>query len=135
MIVDAEKLVSNYLREHVRITPLGARVVGKTPDSTIAPWIRVTQINAPQGGVPDHHVAFTLQLDCYAGKTGGQPEANSLAIAARAALQDAHLSTHALGIVSGCAISSDMRLPDTDFEPARDRRVITATVWAHPKPS
>lgn len=134
MIVDAEKLVSNYLRSHVLLDPLDTRIVGKTPDSVETSWVRVTQINAPQGGVPDHHVEFMLQLDCYAGKTGGQPEVNQLAITVRAALQDIHLSSHDLGIASGCAITGDMRLPDTDFEPARERRVLTVVVWAHPKP-
>jgi len=131
LIPDGERLVSRYLREHAAIDALGARVVGKTPDSTSTSWVRVTQLDAGQGPSPsDRLVPFYFQFDCYAGAEGGQPEANTLGRTIRAALTEMS-GTYADGTVSGAKINGDGRIPDGDFEPARERRVLTATVWAH----
>lgn len=132
MIPDAEKIVGKYLREHEDLVALGARVVGKTPDTTSTSWIRLTQLDdrAVGNSRADHLIEFMLQFDCYAGKTGGQPEASLLARTARAALADMP-GAHADAVVTGVQFLSGARLPDTAFEPARERFVRTVLVWMH----
>lgn len=130
---DGEKLVSDFLRDHPDLAELGARVVSKTPPDRATPWVRVTQLDAGQAtrDPSDHLVEFFLQLDCYAGADGGKPQASLLTRTARAALQTIAQASHADAVVTGCRISGAARVPDTDFEPARERFVLTATVWAH----
>jgi hypothetical protein len=123
--VDAKRLVSEHLRERI-----DTRVVGKPPDETDEPWVQVVVLGGPSN-FPDYLTAFTVQADCYAGKTGGGPESREIALAVRAALADI-AGTHDQGIATGATITGWTELADTDFEPARDRLAITATVWAHP---
>lgn len=133
MIPDAEKLVSNYLRNHFDVAALAARVVGKTPATTTTAWVRVTQLaaNADLDSRADHLVNFMVQLDCYAGSTGGQPEANLLARTVREALHEMPDETFVDAVVSSARFVGMLRLPDQDFEPARERVVLTAQVYAH----
>lgn len=136
MIADLEKITSNYLRTHPTVTPLGTRLVGKTPtqDSggTTGSWVRVTQLDARDQtrGAPDHLIAYLLQFDCYAGSTGGQPEATSLARTVRAALA-AMPGTRDTVVVTSVRFTGHIRLPDTDFSPSRERVVLTAEIRAH----
>lgn len=130
MIVDAEKLVSKHLRELPALVDLGVRVVGKTPGDTTEPWIRVTQLDATQQDRADRLVPFYLQFDCYAGKTGGQPEATLIGRTVREALTEIP-NSHSDGTVSGAQINGAARIPDTALEGARERVIVTATVYAH----
>lgn len=127
MIPDGEKLLSNYLRDLI-----GVRVVGKTPATVEEPWIRVTQLDAPQSDVADHLIGFYCQLDIYAGADGGQPEAKDIAADVREALRDIGSAEHTDAVVSGARVNGVARIPDTDLEPARERVVMTTTIWAHP---
>lgn len=124
-MIDAKRLVSEYLRDRI-----DTRVVGKPPDETDDPWVQVVVLGGPSR-VPDHLTSYTVQMDCYAGKIGGGPESRDIALAVREALADI-AGTYDQGVASGAAITGWNELPDTDFEPARDRMVVTATVWAHP---
>lgn len=126
MIADGEKLVGKYLRDVA-----GLRIVGKTPTVISSPWVRLTLLDAPQaeGSTADHLVAFYFQLDCYAGVTGGQPEATGQALAARAAIVDIPNHVHDLGVVTASRINGQTRVPDEQLD-ARDRVILTATVWA-----
>lgn len=127
MMLDGEKLVAGYLRDD------GLRVVGKTPDSTATAWVRLTQLDARDLSEPkDHLVSYLLQLDCYAGKTGGQPEANTLGLAVRAALRDLPEAVLDDAVVAEARIVGHARIPDTEFTPARERVVVTVDVRAHP---
>lgn len=130
MIPDIEKVVAYYLRES---DDFDSRVVGKTPDSIADSWVRLTVLDAPQspGSSTDYSVAFYLQFDCYAGATGGQPEASELARTVRSLLMDIADADHSGAIVSGARVNGYARIPDTGLEPARERFVLTATVWAH----
>ena len=50
-----EKIVSDWLRAHEGVSAIvDRRVVGKTPDDTDAPWIRLTQLDAQSTGGPHH---------------------------------------------------------------------------------
>lgn len=133
LVPDAEKIVSGYLRTHTSITALGARIVGKTPSSTDEPWVRVTQLDDRALGAhrADSHHEFYLQFDCYAGQSGGQPEASTLSRTVRAALAEIQGATLD-AVVAGVDFRSHARIPDTDVdEPARERFVLTALVYMH----
>lgn len=133
LIPDAEKVVSDYLREVDEVEAIvGRRVVGKTPSSVAEPWVRLTRINAADdaNSSADHLVAFYLQADCYAGASGGQPEANLLGRTVRAALK-AMQGTSVGGTVVSRVRVSDGRIADPQLEPARERTIVTATVYMH----
>lgn len=128
MIPDAERLVGEYLRAHPDVT---ARVVGRTPGKNASDpaWIRLTQLDAaddPTSG-QEHLIGYLLQLDIYA---GGQPEVWTLARAVRAALH-AMPGTHGDIVITAVRFTGMARIPDQDFEPARERVVLTTTVYAH----
>lgn len=135
-VVDVERLVSDYLRAHADIVALGARVVGDPPPGDLrgTPWVQVTELDAPQQGNPDHLVESMMQFDCYAGANGtamgGQPGANALARAVRAVLGTLP-GQHALGVVTGVHVMGGPRNRDTDMEPARNRKILTAVIWTH----
>lgn len=134
MIADAEELLTTYLAARETVAALGARIVGETPADRDTPWVRITQLDAQQdpSSRHDHLVAFFMQLDCYAGKAGGQEEASLLRRTVRAALQDIASAAHADGVVvTGARVNGDTRIPDHDFKPVRERFVLAVTVWAH----
>jgi hypothetical protein len=134
VIPDTEAILGSYLREHDAVKALGARVVPRTPSDTSAPWVKVTQLDAQAvgGHRSDHLIQWLGQFDCYAG-SGGQKEASAVTRTVRAALGELH-DTDPEGVtVSGVRFVSCPRLPDgDDFEPARERYVLSAIVWMHP---
>lgn len=126
-MIDSEKILSKYLRDQT-----GERVVGKTPEKTDDSWVRLTLLDDPavEGHRSDHLIEAYVQLDCYAGKDGGQPEANELSLAIRAALVD--IPNHTLeGATATGATARRRRSPDPEFTPSRERVIITARVWLH----
>lgn len=134
-MVDGDKLLGKFLRDHAQITALiGRRVVVDTPKDTSDPWIRYTLLDAPNATRAqfEHLIAFLMQLDCYAGATGGQPEAKSIAITARELITGELIGSHPDGVVTGSRILGHIRLPDQDFEPPRERVILTVEFWAHP---
>lgn len=139
VIPDAEALVGGWLRGHPDLIALGARVAGRTPNTTTAPWIRITQLDATV--IPrarsEYHVDYTIQLDCYAGAAAmtahtGQAEASAVARTARAILVGLR-ATVADGVaVSRVRIATHLRNPDTVMEPARERFILVAEILMHP---
>jgi hypothetical protein len=131
-VINIEKLVADYLRAQSAITSSGARMVAKTPDSLVAPWVRITQLDAPNatGAEVEHLIGYMVQLDCYAGEEGGQPEAVNVALAVRRALI-ALPGTRDGVVVTGTRIVGHIRRPDIDREPARERVILTAEIHAH----
>lgn len=125
-MIDAERVIGRYLRENDV-----ERVVGKTPDDTGTGWVRLTQIDAEADHRADYLGAHYLQFDCYAGRDGGQPEANQTGYQVRRLLVDAHNRVLVGGTVTGVSVRGPSRVPDDDFKPARERTIVTATVWAH----
>lgn len=126
MIPNGEKVVADHVRDAT-----GYRVVSKTPDTIVDPWIRYTQLDARQIRRPDHLVEFYIQFDCYAGKDGGQPEATAIGRELRAALQELPGTSDDEVVVSEVRINGDARIPDLDFEGARERKVLTALIYMH----
>lgn len=132
MIADLEKVAADYLRANAAVRALTTRVVSKTPDTTSAGWVRTTTLDArdeARSGL-DHNITYLLQFDCYAGATGGKPEASALARTVRAALQ-AMPGVRDGVVVSRVAFTGHIRIPDTALEPARERFIVSAQVTAH----
>lgn len=132
MIPDAEAVIGSYLRNHAAVKATGARVVGRTPSDTAKPWVRVTQLDAATVGDhrSEHLIEWFGQLDCYAG-TGGQEEASKVTRTVRAALAEMYAAPLSGVVVTGARFVSSPRLPDDDFEPARERYALSAIVWLH----
>lgn len=137
MIPYAQKVVSDFLRPR-----LAVRVVAHPPaeGDRDEPWIQVTQLDAPQApnDPADRLVEFYFQFDCYAGADGGMPEAERISRTLRDHLHlmpgqhDAPTVDDDAVVVSCVTIIGASSQPDTDaFEPARDRFVVTASVYAH----
>lgn len=134
LILDGEKLVSQLLRVHANVAALNTRIVGKTPTQTASSWVRLTQLdarNAP-GSRAEHLIDYLFQADCYAGADGGQPEASLLGRTIRAALHEMAGFSNAEAVVTSVRFNGMVRIPDTEFEPARERVILTATVHMHP---
>lgn len=128
--MNLEKLVANYLR-----TTDGLRVVAKTPNDTDEAWVRVRLLVSRQ---PDNLPFYRfreayVQVDCYASVDNGQPEASQMAEAVSLALSEMDQAEHEEGEVTACRIENGgMHEPDTNFNPARERFIVTASIWAHP---
>lgn len=135
MIADSERAVSHYLLDDEDVAALvGRRIVGKPPDSQDEPWVQVTWLTAANdANLPvDYLTTSLVQLDCYAGKMGGQPEAKLIARTVRAALDEMPEETFDEIEVTAVRFVGFARVPDTQgFEPARERVIITAQVTAH----
>lgn len=137
-LLNAEAIVASYLREHAGVKALGARVVGEPPDgdNRVKPWVQIVQQDASNRtriNRAEHLVAYWLQLDCYAGATGGQGEARLLMATVRAALVALPRVTLEDAVVTDVEILSNPRIPDTDMEPARQRYIIDCEIYARPK--
>lgn len=133
MVPDGEAVIGDYLRNHAAVKALGARVLGQTPGDTTAPWVRVTQLDNPAVGDSrsEHLIEWFGQLDCYAGKDGGQAGASLLMRTVREALGVAYLADIEGAVVTGVRFVSCPRIPDTDFEPARERYALSVIAWMH----
>lgn len=132
MIPDIEKLVTNHLKAEVT-----TRVFGETPSNQETPWVKVTQLDPRTIGSEqaDYFHAFYMQLDCYAGGNGAQyqGEASLLARQARAALVAMPEETFTDAVVTAVTFGSCPRIPDTEFDPARQRYILDVYVYAHGK--
>lgn len=125
--MNAEKIIADYLRAE------DLRVVVQTPRDTSTPWIRLTQLGAPKRTRGPYLYEIMAQLDCYAGVDGGQPEATDLAWTARNLFEVIELSDHEGVVVTASRNVGHLRRPDEDFEPARERVILTQLVWMHPE--
>lgn len=131
------KIVSDYLRGHEAVTDLGARVVSKTPDPEhrAAPWVRITQLDGlDRSSGAGHLTEFYFQLDCYAGQTGGDPEADKLARAVCGALHELNRASYSNqgAVITGARPNPGRGGRDDDLTPARERYNATSLVWMHP---
>lgn len=140
--MNGEKIVNDWLRATTAVTaitnPTAAtgqdRIVSKTPGDTTRPWVKATLINARSVHADVHHlIEFTLQLDCYASYTGGQPQAYSLMDAVRAALQA--MPGVRSGVTVTRAAATWFRLVDPDLkgndDNPRERYILTSSVFMH----
>lgn len=130
-MIDAELVTVTYLDGI-----LDAAVVPETPDDTSEPWVKVIQIDSAQisGMDADTFNVYFLQLDCYPSGDGveHQEEASDLARETRAALVAMPDATHTDAVVTAVRFGGSRRMPDEEFEPPRQRYIISANVYAHP---
>jgi hypothetical protein len=135
LIPDAPAIIGNRLREHPAVMALDVRVAGKLPASFTKPWVKITQLDATNvtGGQPEHLISFYLQFDCYAGSTAdnAQAQASLLGRTIRAVLHDLTEQDIDGVVVTHVAFTSDARIPDEAFEPARERVVLDAELRMH----
>lgn len=130
---DIEQIVADYLREHPDVRAVVQRVVSRTPTSTGTPWVRWVQIDDwGQGDPADHLRGYLLQFDCYAGSDNSREAASLIARTVRAALV-AMVGVHRDAVITGVPprLIGASRIPDDRLDPARERVIVTATVFAH----
>lgn len=134
MIPDAEAICGAYLREQDSLVALSVNVATQLPRTFTRPWVRVIQLDNPavNGSRTDHLIEYMLQFDCYAGSEGGSPEASLVTRTVREALRALPQASLDDAVVTGVQFISCPRIPDTDFEPARERYALSALVWMHP---
>lgn len=137
-LLNAEAIVADFLKEQASVAALaGTRIVAQTPSTTDKAWVRVTLLDPEnKTGIRrlEYLVGYYLQLDCYAGKTGGQAEAFALAQAVRDALVTAPGTTLGEAIITDAAPLSMPRSPDTDLSPARERFILDIELTMKPTP-
>lgn len=135
---DVEALVGGWLSAHPDIAVMNARVAARTPDSMSRPWVRITLLAEDDDAASglEWLVDYTLQLDCYAGEVAqaaftGRAEARTLAARARAVLKGKQGSASDGVVVTRVGFPGHARLPDTAYEPARERYVLTTEIMLH----
>lgn len=129
-----ERILVAYLRDADEVAEIvGERVGTKTPGTLDQPWIRATYYDDPPAGrsSTDHHIAFYVQCDCYAGKSGTKSQANLLAATVRGLLAEMAGADHAGAVVTGSEATGSRPLLDDSKDPPMERYVVTATIWAY----
>ena len=132
MTVPMEKVLRTYLGS---LDLDAAVVVGETPKNIKQAWVKITQLDDRAVGVidADHFHNHHVQLDCYASQDGsaGQGEAQALYAEVRAALVAMPAAEHDEATVTAVRFGACPRVPDSAFNPARQRYVIDAHIYAH----
>ncbi len=137
LLIDAEDVIGDYLRNHPDVSALTEQVMGIPPGDSQTPWVVVTQLDvADLGHGLEHLTEHMIQFDCFAGKQAtteyrAQAEANELAYTVRAALKDLQGQTLSGAVVTSVVFTGMIRLPDTTFEPARQCVHLTADITMH----
>jgi hypothetical protein len=128
-VIDIEALLTTYLKAET-----GERIVGETPTSTGSPWVKITLIDTDDRTQPtDHLLRYFVQLDCYAGSNGpaGQGEAQGIASTVRGMVLGMRTEEFAGAVVTNVTVRGPRRLPDPDFNPARQRYILEAEIYVH----
>jgi hypothetical protein len=137
-ILDAVAIVGDYLRGSEAVAALvGKRVSHKSPDTFEEPWVRITQLDARNetgNRKVEHLVSYYLQIDCYAGSDNRYAEAFDLAAAVRVALTVMPKASLEGGVATDVGFLSMPAQPDMDLKPARERLILDAEVFMHPRP-
>lgn len=135
-LLNVEPMIGGYLKEVAAVAALEARVVSKTPGTTEKPWVRVTLIdpqNQTGNRLVEHLVSYYLQLDCYAGSSGGREEAFALAAAVRGALVELpKVQPFDEAVATDIDPLSMPRIPDSDLG-GRERYVLDIELYIHPR--
>lgn len=129
MTVDVERLASAWLRTLDAITDLvGDRVFTVIPSDPVFPLVRITLVDERQVYQPRHLTSTLLQIDVYGGP---KAEARAAADAVADSLADDFPGSHDLGVVTAAQCSLRY-LPDTTYQPAKPRYVVSADIFSHP---
>lgn len=131
LLVDAERLVGDYLRAHADIVGLvDDRVYTQVPPNAQKPFIRLQRI----GGRTEawrHLERARIQIEAWA---DSEVPAWELAATVQAVIKDAEVTTHDLGVVTFVGEALGLRnLPDP--ETLTPRYLFDALIYIHPYPS
>lgn len=139
LLPDFEAIVASYLLEYPDITGITTRIGTRTPPNTDQPWVRIRQLaEQPDRTSPAlHNTEAYMQFDCYGSndRSSAHQEAVVLARVVQAALHVLPQVTDVDCVVSRVYFGSLSHVPDADFEPARERYILTAYIHAHPRSS
>lgn len=139
-LLDAVAIVGSYLRSNETVSELtGERVSHKSPEEEDRdePFVRITQLDAAnETGTREveHLASYYLQIDCYAGVGNRYAEAFDLAAVVRAALVALPGVDLEDAVATDVGFASMPSQPDTDMKPARERVILDAEIYLHPKP-
>lgn len=137
---DLEQIVGGYLRGHSAVSALTTRVVARTPSDTGPAWVKYGLLGErpARGSSVLHLVGYVMQFDCYAGRTRNEREAAfRLAATVKAALADLvglyGDVSNGPAVITGVPADrlSSSRIQDDSLDPALERYIVTATVYAH----
>lgn len=131
MTVDAERLVSRWLRERTDITTIvGDRVYTVIPNRVVFPFLRITQIaGSPVFSRPLYLDESYIQIDAYGGP---KVLARELVDTTRQALADEFVGLHPEGSVTCVTFGPLSYIPDDAYEPPQPRFIAMASIYTHP---
>lgn len=131
MTVDAERLVSAYLRAQPTINDIVAeRVYTDPPANLLFPLVRIQQIGGAPITVPLWLDEALLQIDCYGGP---KALARHLLDEVRDLMGSrSFITAHEMGVVTGVDFGDVRYLPDDTFDPAKPRWIFDVSVFTHP---
>ncbi len=133
MALDPEAVLIAYLRDSEDVALITEEVLGDTPTNISEPWVRVTMFDeaSTHGRAVRHLLEVQFQIDCYAGKRGGQELASDLSAAIVDAIEAMPEATFEDAVVTATQ-SRRRRNDDSSFKPPMHCYAVTATVWIHP---
>lgn len=132
MTVDAERLLSAFLRGRTEVTDIVAdRVYTDLPSRPVFPLIRITLIGGrPAWSAPLYLDEAFLQLDCYGGP---KVQARLIVDTVRSLLSTTTFRTmHAGGVVTDVQFGELSYLPDDAFDPPKPRYMAEVSILTHP---
>lgn len=131
MTVDAERLLSGWLREQPAVTDIvGSRIYTTFPRGAEFPMLRLTQIGgAPVYSTPLFLDEAVIQLDCYGGP---KLVARSLMDAARLTMSTGLRGKHDMGVVTDVRWHFARYLPDDTLDPPQPRWITEVSVFTRP---
>jgi hypothetical protein len=131
MVVDAERLLSGWLRGRLDVTTLVQdRVYTAIPNRAVFPFVRITQIaGSPVFSRPLYLDEAYIQIDAYGGP---KALARQIIDTIRQALADEFVGHHPDGTVT-CVNFGDLSyVPDDSYEPPQPRYLAMASIYTHP---
>lgn len=134
-----EAIVIAYIHARTEVTDLvpADRIRTRTPADTGSPWIRID--TAPGRTPPSRarwFAARRLTINAWGGdgdQAAAQIDANTAIRTCEAVLAEADRYTHDGAVITATTFVNDpWRLPDQDFDPARERYLFDLVVYIHP---
>jgi hypothetical protein len=135
MIPDAEGIVVGYLNGDATVTALGARAGTAAPREFTDARVLVRLLDAADRSFGmEHLINHLFDFHCYASsvRDGASIESSLLARTVRAALVALRDTTRDDVTITDVRIVGSTRRPDTDFDPARERVILSAEIDLHP---
>lgn len=134
-LVDAEALVSQYLRAQSEVTAIVAqRVYTALPEDKTFPLVRLHRIGGtPKLSRPLHLDTARLQVDVWGGSKATALDAMDAVRTELSKLVDED-PVQPLGVVCGVKFGPLAYLPDESFTPAKPRYTQDLTITVRPVP-